>query len=283
MLASVIETTDQATAVRTLRDVGRRTVELVATIDNADRAVPGLEWTVGDTATHVLIELRAFTEALDGHVVGITQFVPELEGYTARMAAMTSGTLKAEPRRAPRELSELMRVQLDAFVKAIDEQPADRTLDTPWYGAGESIPLRAAISLQIGELMIHGLDIARGLGRPWPISREEALQVLFPSTFEMMPRVVHKALTRDANGVYRVRFRGGPAIGVRFTNGVLDVAPWDQWNARPDVTLSADPVAFLLLGYGRKTQWPLIAQGRLFAYGRKPWLALQLRALFANP
>jgi hypothetical protein len=47
--------------------------------------------------------------------------------------------------------------------------------------------------------------------------------------------------------------------------------------------LSADPVAFLLLAYGRRGQWPLIAQGRLLSYGRKPWLALSLRSLFVNP
>lgn len=283
MLTRVIEATDQATAVRTLRQVGRRTVDLVASIDNLDRPVPGLEWSVGDTATHILIELRAYTESLTGQIVGISSFVPEVEGYSARMAAMTSGTLKAEQKRTASELSKVMREQLDAFLTALDAHPGDGALDTPWYGGGESITLRSGISLQIGELLIHGLDIARGLNRPWVISREEALQVLLPSTIEMMPKMVHKALTRDANGVYRVRFRGGPTIGVRFANGMLEIAQWGEWIARPDVTLSADPVAFLLLAYGRKNQWPLIAQGRLLAYGRKPWLALQMRGLFVNP
>lgn len=283
MLAGVIEATDKSVALQTLRGVGDRVVALVSGIDDVDRPVPGLEWSVGDVATHLFIELRAYTEAVTGRVPGITAFVPEVDGYARRMAAMTGGTLRAEPRRSAAELSSVVRAQLTALTEVLDEHKGDEVLQTPWYGAGDTITVRTGISLQIGELIIHGLDIARGLGRPWPISSAEALQVLLPSTLEMMPRVADATKIRDADGVYRVRLRGGPAIGVRFVDGKVDIAKWGAWNRRADVTLSADPVAFLLLGYGRKSQWPLIAQGRLFAYGRKPWLALQMRGLFVNP
>ena len=283
MLAGVIEATDKSIALQTLRVVGDRVAALVAGIDNVDRPVPGLDWSVGDTATHLFIELRAYTEAVTGRVPGITAFVPDVEGYSRRMAAMTDGTLKAEPRRTAAELGGLVREQLSALVDVLEEHEGDEVLQTPWYGAGETVTVRTGISLQIGELLIHGLDIARGLGRPWPISSAEALQVLLPSTLEMMPLVADAKKVRNADGVYRVRLRGGPSIGVRFVDGTVDIAEWGVWNRRADVTLSADPVAFLLLGYGRKSQWPLIAQGRLFAYGRKPWLALQMRGLFVNP
>jgi uncharacterized protein (TIGR03083 family) len=283
MLAGVIAATDQPTAVRTLQLAGGRTAELVAAIDNLDRPVPGLEWSVGDVATHVLIALRANTEAIGGVVPKFAEFVPDADGYSARMSVVTHGSLRAEPRRDAAELSRLLREQLQAFVAAVENRPGDHRYDTPWYGAGEQLSVRSGVSLLTGELLIHGLDIARGLGRPWPISRAEALAILCPSTLEMMPKVVDATKVRGAGGVYRIDFRGGPSIGVRFVDGRAEIAEWGAWSTRADVTLSADPVAFLLLGYGRRSQWPLIAQGRLFAYGRKPWLALQMRGLFVNP
>ncbi|MBV8529167.1 MAG: maleylpyruvate isomerase family mycothiol-dependent enzyme [Candidatus Dormibacteraeota bacterium] len=279
----MIEATDQSTALVTLREVGARVVDLIAAIDNLDRPVPGLEWTVGDVAAHILIEVRAYAEAVGGSLAAIAVYVPEVDGYSRRMAAMTHGTLKAEPRRTPAELSAAVRDELQAFLRAVGGRAGTDTVETPWYGANETITVRTAVSLQIGEMLIHGLDIARGLGRPWPITPAEALQVICPSTLAMMPKVVDAPRVRGYDDLYRVNFRGGPRIGFRFTNGSIDVQDWSSWKQRAAVTLSADPVAFLLLAYGRKGQWPLIAQGKLVAYGRKPWLALQMRGLFVNP
>lgn len=52
---------------------------------------------------------------------------------------------------------------------------------------------------------------------------------------------------------------------------------------RVDCHISADPVAFFLLGSGLASQWPLIARGKLMTWGRKPWLALKLASLFVSP
>ena len=47
--------------------------------------------------------------------------------------------------------------------------------------------------------------------------------------------------------------------------------------------ITADPVAFLLLGYGRISQWSPILRGKLRAGGRKPWLAMKFATLLASP
>ena len=52
---------------------------------------------------------------------------------------------------------------------------------------------------------------------------------------------------------------------------------------RFDVTVSADPIAFLLVAYGRRSQWNEIARGHLFVWGRRPWLALRLKSYLVNP
>jgi hypothetical protein len=39
-----------------------------------------------------------------------------------------------------------------------------------------------------------------------------------------------------------------------------------------DCRVSADPVALLLVAYGRTSQWKPVLTGKLVAWGRKPWL-----------
>jgi hypothetical protein len=54
-------------------------------------------------------------------------------------------------------------------------------------------------------------------------------------------------------------------------------------DGRPDVSISADPAALLLVLYKRRSQWPAIARGKLLAWGRRPWLAFSLAGRFHQP
>jgi hypothetical protein len=50
-----------------------------------------------------------------------------------------------------------------------------------------------------------------------------------------------------------------------------------------DCRISADPVAFLLVAYGRQAQWRPVLLGRMTAWGRRPWRAFALKRLLVNP
>ena len=273
---------DVASPRAVLREVGNRAADLIASIDDMGRPVPGLDWTVGQVAAHMLVAIRGNTESMAGNTEQLADFVPDVDGYSGRMAGMTSSTLAAEPVRGPEAAGAALRDAVAAFVSQAEKQSPEDAVPTPWYGRDASLPVELDTRLMIGELLVHGSDIARGLRKPWPLSRAEVLLVM-PAIHAMMPRTFNSGAAQMFTGTFRVRLRGGDTIGVRINRGALEVAPWGTWGVRPDCTLSADPVAYFLLAYGRKSQWPLIAQGALFAYGRKPWLALQLRALFVNP
>jgi hypothetical protein len=49
-----------------------------------------------------------------------------------------------------------------------------------------------------------------------------------------------------------------------------------------DCRISADPVAFLLTGADRESQWKAVLTGKMLAFGRKPWLALRFKKLFVK-
>jgi hypothetical protein len=49
-----------------------------------------------------------------------------------------------------------------------------------------------------------------------------------------------------------------------------------------DCWIAADPVAFLLVGYGRTGQWSQALRGRIVTGGRKPWLGLKFGDLLTS-
>lgn len=52
---------------------------------------------------------------------------------------------------------------------------------------------------------------------------------------------------------------------------------------KADCVITADPVAFLQLAYGRIPPWRPVIGGKMFASGRKPWLAVKFGTLLSSP
>lgn len=79
---------------------------------------------------------------------------------------------------------------------------------------------------------------------------------------------------------YLIAVRGGPRWAVRFRDGTASI---EQPQGRIDCRLSVDPVAFLLVAYGRVSQWGPITRGQLLAWGRRPWLGFKFYEFAAHP
>jgi hypothetical protein len=63
-----------------------------------------------------------------------------------------------------------------------------------------------------------------------------------------------------------------------FQDGILLIT--SRGDGPVDCHLLADPVAFLLVMYGRRGPVRTALTGGVLAWGRRPWLALQLPRLF---
>ncbi len=80
---------------------------------------------------------------------------------------------------------------------------------------------------------------------------------------------------------FDVRLRGEGRFTFVFDDGELHV---EGVSDQPvDCHISVDPATFLLISWGRKSQWPAIARGQVTAWGRKPWLGPKFRTLLRNP
>jgi hypothetical protein len=141
--------------------------------------------------------------------------------------------------------------------------------------------LGAMTCLVLGELVLHGYDIATALGSPWPIEEGHARLIISGVFTSQIPLVVDAEAARGLRAVYQIDVAGGPRFLVSFEDGAAAIEPV---GSRPvDCHLVGDPVSMLLFGYGRVGQWPLIARGKLRAWGRKPWLGLRFRRLLLKP
>jgi uncharacterized protein (TIGR03083 family) len=278
------DATVQERARAALRAAGQRVAGLLAGAgDDLDRPVPGSEWTVGQVAAHLLVGLRGYTAAARDEIgPEWTRHIPDTPLYSGRVSALTARTLQEEPRRDAATLVRLVGEGIETFLAATGTQPADKPLPMPWYAEGATLPVLDATCLLLGEQIFHGYDMARALGQPWRIDQADAC-LIFPAVTKMMPLALDPEAARGAALACDIRLRGpqGPRAVLTVKNGSATVEPWASQPV--DCHLSADPAAFLLVGYGRINQWQAIARGQMVAWGRKPWRALRLRGYFFNP
>lgn len=141
---------------------GRVLTQLDAvTPEEVGAPIPGLAWTVGECAAHLLSLFRRMTG-------------------DARRAASPAGVaaLNAQANaEIGRDLPSI-RGEIDSLLGAICELalllPGDRLFD---FHAGRRVTYGQHVALLVAELIVHGDDIARATGRPWPVSVDDVRPV----------------------------------------------------------------------------------------------------------
>lgn len=259
-----------------LADAVGRSVELWRGIDNPNARVPGLRWTAAETAAHVVGDMREYAEALTRQVGGDVDGDEIPAGSPAKLrTAVNDRHLTDVSVRDPRRLADMLQETAAHYLAA-----AAAVDHTPIVTA-DSLVLEPAFMtcLLLGEQLVHGLDIARATGRAWTISREDALLVV-PAALALAPNYLRQSRTRGLHVSFELRMRGGGRYRIAVDDGTAVVSAAD---GKADCVITADPVTFLLIGFGRVSQWPQILRGKLLAGGRKPWLAAKFGTLLASP
>jgi hypothetical protein len=100
----------------------------------------------------------------------------------------------------------------------------------------------------------------------------------------MLPKMADPITIKGTKAAFEFRLAGaGPSARfvVRVANGGAGVEP--SSGQRVDCHILADPVALLLLGYGRISQWQAIGRAKMITWGTKPWMAFRFTSFFSNP
>jgi uncharacterized protein (TIGR03083 family) len=261
-----------------LQTAAARTAELLRAVTTPDAAVPGMTWTVAETAAHLIGELRDYTAFLTGERPAHESVAVTRNGRTPseQGAISNAAQLAGFAERDLAKLADLLVPATQDFAAAAAGRPAGSRVLTG-NGLNMSVPTMTAALLS--EQVVHGLDIARAVNRPWPISRADAL-VIVDGVMDMVPDYVDRQRAAGLHRSFELRLRGGPRYRLVVDDGTASLTepggPVDCW-------ISADPVAFVLVGYGRTGQWGRILRGKMLAGGRKPWLGFGFGNLLTGP
>jgi uncharacterized protein (TIGR03083 family) len=251
--------------------VTARLAELLRSAEGSGTRIPGAEWTVREAAVH-LVNFSAVNADV---AAGMPS--PRLSLDKGQVAADNDRRIADVPESDPDKLARLVADGVDRFLEATAGRPGDQ--EVTWH-CGLKMGLAELAGVELGELILHGYDMAAAVGFPWPIDPVHAQLVLF-GYGPAFGLVVNQERAQGLNAAFGIELRNGPAFTARFVDGRYQVEPPDSGPV--DCTISADPVAFLLVGSGRLEPLAAVALGLLSAGGEHPELALGFNQLFVYP
>jgi uncharacterized protein (TIGR03083 family) len=272
---------DRESARAAIAAAAGRFTALLRDTDDIGRPAAGTDWTVAETAAHVSVVFTGFNSAIAGDAQALTpeQFIAA--DFPTRLAGVNDTTLAMVDRTNAARLAEVITVGAQRFLDLAAAADPQMECETPWYGPGRTRTVDCLAALALGELTVHGHDIATGTGRPWPIPAEHAKLIVGTVCPEMSPLAVRPEAARGAPVTYEVRLRGnGPRYVIRVADGTAEVR---AVGGPVDCVISADPVTYLLVVYGRMPLGRALMRGEMLARGRRPWLGLRFKDLFFNP
>lgn len=268
-----------AQARSALADAVARSAQLWRSITDSSAPVPGLSWTAGQTAAHVVGDMREYTDVLIRHVNGETAAIDIPAGSPAQARNSANDRhLVDVPERDLRRLADLLEETAAKYLAAAAAIDPSERAELP---TADGLVLEPAVMtcLLLGEQLAHGLDIARSAHRPWNIEADDTLLVI-PAVLSLVPKYLRRSRTANANISFELRLRGARRYRLAIVNGTGVVTAAGE---KADCVITADPVSFLLLGLGRVPQLPQLLRGKLRAGGRKPWLAAKFGTLLESP
>jgi Mycothiol maleylpyruvate isomerase N-terminal domain len=258
-----------------LREVVPSLVALVHRIPDTNSASVGT-WTVGDVAAHLSHSFRADTDAIAGRPV------PETIVTKAGIAEATAKLLAEDRERDPAVLADRIGTLAGEFDDVASRSQA-ATVD--WL-QGTRLPPSAVACHLLNECLIHGHDIAKATQRPWPIQRHQALLAieafLLPLIAALPPTAfVNPEKSRSFRARFELRLRGGRRTLMVFDRGSLTL---DSGCARGvDAHISADPCALMLVFIGRQGIAKPLLDGKLAAWGPRPWKLMRMLTVISPP
>lgn len=267
-----MEPTDILEANRSaVRRATGRVAELVRSLTDPHQALPGLDWSARDVPAHLVTGFDLYVDI----AAGTPSPVPALDRTT--IAAENAKRIADIPETDPAKLAGLLEDAADRFLASVEGRVGTQEVV---FHAGIRLDLASLLGVLLGELLLHGYDLARLLHRPWPLDQADAALVL-AGYAPCYGATANRERTRRLTAAFDVELRGVASFVVRFDDGDYSVEP--SGSEAVDATISADPVAFLLVSSGRLDRWPAMTLRLVEVGGADPPLGVRFFDLFVYP
>lgn len=251
-------------SIEVLENVAGRFTTLLRTADPARTAIG--RWSTAELATHVSMIFMMYPDLVRGGSSPVKDHLA--------MAAYWDDELVRDTLRDPAEAADRIDLALKEFAAAVG--PGNWEQPVKWHG-GKEVPVYTLASILLNECSIHGRDIATAEARPWSISRNDA-NLIFDGHLPILKHFVNTDAIKEMDASYEVHLRGGSTVYFEISGGQLEIRTSPSRSV--DCRISADPVTYLMVGYGRTGQWGPVLTGKILAFGKKPWLGMRLATLF---
>lgn len=255
---------DRSETLASLIDSAARWSNLVRTARDPSAKAVG-HWSVRDVAVHTSHLFGLFPELVAGGRSPIEDHL--------KLGHEWDEMVKQDGEQDMNVLADRIDRATAAFIEAATN---DAWTSEVWWHGGLRVPVYSLAGILINEAEMHGLDVAQVEGKPWSIARPKAVSAIV-ALMPVLPFFVDEHQAKGLDATFELRVRGGPTVYLTVQGGSLFI---DATPRRVDCHLSVDPVDYLLIGYGRKSQWLPIAAGKVVAWGKKPWLSLRFAKLF---
>lgn len=283
---------DWPKAEEALRAEVTRVLTLLRSLPQEGVTAPAIgDWDMGDVTMHLSQAWVVVPGLARRDLSLVYDFLPgqaEVAGDSLiadlwDLGSVTSEGVRADPERNLTVLAGRIEERAQAFFRGCEGRSPDER--QAWMVEGSDVELSTLTCHLLSETIIHGGDIARAAGRPWPMDPAHAVMAIqgfiLPVIAQLDPRaMVDQEAAAGVRATYDIRLRGGGRAFFVFDGGAVRVE--EPSGRRVDCHILAEPAAFLNVIWARQSQWKAIAKGQLLAWGRKPWLGPRLRVMMRN-
>jgi uncharacterized protein (TIGR03083 family) len=239
---------------------------LIRTADPLARP-PGMDWTVQQVGAHVLSVAHRYRQVARG--LGYRRAVDP-----ADMRVINQEEMEAVMAPVP-DIADQLRA-LEAEMDAACDRLHDDPQEFPFH-MGVMVNCAQGEANWIGELLVHGLDIARAVNVPWQISERDALLIL-SNAIPRCHAFVRRGLSPDVDICVGFKIPAAPHFVIHVHGGTAEVRPYRPSDC-PDAVFRAPASTVVTMLYGRIGPWAAVRQG-LRVGGRRPWEALRFQSCF---
>jgi uncharacterized protein (TIGR03083 family) len=232
----------------------------------AQERADGLEWSVAEVAAHLVALAQMYGAYLDGTRVALL----DLEN----LAASNQQRIDEIRERDPAALANALEAGVPALTARLDGR--DPLADSFWHGT--DVPLGALAGILLGELLLHGRDVAGAVHAPWTVSSDAARHVV-RALLVIAPLSVDRERANTHPATVELRVKGLPPTRWCFDDRGLTIEPSDRGD-RVDCHVRMDPATLLLVSFGRVSAVSRALRGKALSWGGRPLLALKMTDYF---